>query len=91
MVESGATWRSISVADTGRKRYGYRLAGSDYTPRLIDERLKRLFAQLPAILVTGPRATGKTTSAERQANTVVRLDRPAEAVAFEADPDAALR
>jgi uncharacterized protein len=41
--------------------------------------------------VTGPRATGKTTSAERHANTVVRLDRAAEAVAFQADPDAALR
>jgi predicted AAA+ superfamily ATPase len=58
---------------------------------LVDERLERLFAQLPAILVTGPRATGKTTTAERHANTVVRLDRAAEAVAFEADPDAALR
>jgi predicted AAA+ superfamily ATPase len=41
-------------------------------------------------MVTGPRATGKTTTAERLARSVVRLDRPAEAVAFEADPDAAL-
>lgn len=41
--------------------------------------------------MTGPRATGKTTTAERLANTVVQLDRAAEAVAFEADPDAALR
>ena len=64
---------------------------TDYTSRLIDGRLERLFAQLPAILLTGPRATGKTTTAERHANTVVRLDRAAEAVAFEADPDAALR
>lgn len=64
--------------------------GADYAPRLIDGRLERLFGQLPAILVTGPRATGKTTSAERHSRTVVRLDRAAEAVAFEADPDAAL-
>jgi uncharacterized protein len=64
---------------------------ADYTPRLIDRRLARLFAQLPAILVTGPRATGKTTTAARHARTVVRLDRAAEAVAFQADPDAALR
>jgi uncharacterized protein len=64
---------------------------ADYTPRLIDSRLARLFAQLPAILVTGPRATGKTTTAARHARTVVRLDRAAEAVAFQADPDAALR
>jgi predicted AAA+ superfamily ATPase len=41
--------------------------------------------------VTGPRAAGKTTSAARLATTVVRLDRAAEAVAFQADPDAALR
>lgn len=41
--------------------------------------------------MTGPRATGKTTTAERHVNTVVRLDRAAEAVAFEADPDVALR
>ncbi len=41
--------------------------------------------------MTGPRATAKTTSAERHSKTVVRLDRAAEAVAFEADPDAALR
>jgi predicted AAA+ superfamily ATPase len=67
------------------------VAIADYTPRLIDSRLAQLFAQLPAILVTGPRATGKTTTAARHARTVVRLDRAAEAVAFEADPDAALR
>jgi hypothetical protein len=41
--------------------------------------------------VIGPRAAGKTTTAEQHARTVVRLDRRAEAVAFEADPDAALR
>ncbi len=40
--------------------------------------------------MTGPRATGKTTSGARLARTVVRLDRPAEAAAFLADPDVAL-
>jgi len=44
----------------------------------------------PAVLVVGPRASGKTTTARRYAASVVRLDRPAEAAAFEADPDAAL-
>lgn len=39
----------------------------------------------------GPRACGKTTTAARYAKTLVRLDRPAEAAAFRADPDAALR
>jgi predicted AAA+ superfamily ATPase len=62
-----------------------------YTPRLVDRLLKELMTQLPALLITGPRATGKTTSLRRYAATVVRLDRPAEAAAFRADPDAALR
>jgi predicted AAA+ superfamily ATPase len=62
-----------------------------YTERLVDARLRRLFAELPAILLTGPRATGKTTTAARLAETIVRLDRAADAAAFEADPDAALR
>jgi predicted AAA+ superfamily ATPase len=66
------------------------MASLDYTPRLIDTRLEELFEQLPAILLTGPRATGKTTTAQRHAKTIVRLDRAAEAVAFQADPDAAL-
>ena len=63
---------------------------SGYVERLIDARLRRLFGELPAILITGPRATGKTTTAARLAETVVRLDRAADAAAFEADPDAAL-
>lgn len=48
-------------------------------------------ASLPALLIVGPRASGKTTTARRQARTVVRLDREAEAGAFRADPDVALR
>ncbi len=62
-----------------------------YLPRLVDARLDELFAQLPAVLLVGPRAAGKTTSAERRATTVVRLDSEAQAAAFRADPDAALR
>jgi hypothetical protein len=42
-------------------------------------------------MITGPRAVGKTTTAKRLAQTVVRLDQPAQAAAFQADPDAALR
>ncbi len=67
------------------------LAFVDYVPRLVDRLIDRLLTELPAIFITGPRATGKTTTAVRRSATVVRLDREAEAVAFEADPDAALR
>jgi uncharacterized protein len=62
-----------------------------YTPRLIDDWLRELFAELPALLITGPRAAGKTTTAGRLAATVVHLDQPAEAEPFRDDPDAALR
>lgn len=48
-------------------------------------------AELPAVMVTGPRAAGKTTSARRLADHVLRLDDPAVAAAVRADPDAALR
>lgn len=62
-----------------------------YTPRLVDNLIVELLAHLPALFIVGPRAAGKTTTAARHAKTVVRLDREAEAVAFRADPDAALR
>jgi uncharacterized protein len=58
---------------------------------LADARLEELFSELPALLVVGPRATGKTTTARRYARSVVRLDREAESGAFRADPDVALR
>jgi predicted AAA+ superfamily ATPase len=62
-----------------------------YVPRLADAFVGELFEELPALLITGPRATGKTTTARRHAATVVRLDAEAEARAFHDDPDAALR
>lgn len=62
-----------------------------YLPRSIEPLLAELLEELPALLVVGPRASGKTTTASRHVTTIVRLDRPAEAAAFRADPDAALR
>jgi hypothetical protein len=62
-----------------------------YVPRLADDVLARLLSDLPAILVTGPRACGKTTTAARLARTLIRLDRPEEAAVVAADPDAILR
>lgn len=62
-----------------------------YRERTIDGVLRRLLSDLPALLIVGPRAAGKTTTASRLARTVVRLDRSVEAAAFRADPDVALR
>lgn len=62
-----------------------------YRRRAHDALLQELLSELPAVLLIGPRASGKTTTALRHAASVVRLDRPAEAAAFRADPDAALR
>ena len=64
---------------------------SEYRRRLLDPLIETLQTGLPALMLVGPRAVGKTTTAARHARTIVRLDRPAEAIAFRADPDAALR
>jgi predicted AAA+ superfamily ATPase len=58
---------------------------------MLDGLLAELLAELPAVMVTGPRAGGKTTTAARHAASVVRLDRVLEVEAFRADPDVALR
>lgn len=63
----------------------------EYLQRSVDGLLRSLMDEHPALLVVGPRAAGKTTTAIRHAATVVRLDDPAAAAAFRADPDAALR
>jgi len=62
-----------------------------YLPRLLDPVLQQLLTQVPAVLITGPRATGKTTTAQSLARTVIRLDRPSEAAVARADPDVLLR
>ncbi len=61
-----------------------------YVPRLVDPQLRSLLAALPAVMLVGPRACGKTTSAARLVASTVRLDRPYDAAAFQRDPDAAL-
>ncbi len=66
------------------------MAAAEYRPRLIDGLIAELLVELPAVMVTGPRAAGKTTTAARHAASIVRLDRPAEAAVFRADPDVAL-
>ena len=62
-----------------------------YLPRLADGPIADLLAVFPALLVTGPRSIGKTTTALRQARSVLRMDRPLEARVAREDPDALLR
>jgi predicted AAA+ superfamily ATPase len=64
---------------------------TDYVQRLLDPFIADVLGELPAVLLVGARAVGKTTTAVRHARDVVRLDREAEAAAFRADPDVALR
>jgi predicted AAA+ superfamily ATPase len=52
--------------------------------------LNDLLQELPAVMLVGPRAVGKTTLASRVARTVVPLDDLVQAAAFRADADAAL-
>ena len=61
-----------------------------YLPRLADALLDEFLAEVPAVLVVGPRASGKTTTALRRAKSVLRLGERAQAQAVAADPDAVL-
>lgn len=61
-----------------------------YRPRLVESLLDELLMALPAVLLVGPRASGKTTTALRRAGTALRLDLPAVAAAVDNDPDAVL-
>ena len=61
-----------------------------YTPRFVDGLLDDLLSELPAVMITGPRACGKTTTAARRSQTTVRLDEPNQAAAFRFAPDAVL-
>ncbi len=49
-----------------------------YLPRIVEHELDALLDGLPAIAIEGPKAVGKTRTAERRAGTVRRLDDPAD-------------
>lgn len=63
---------------------------TSYVPRLADSLIEELLEDVPAVMILGARASGKTTTAGRLAKSVVRLDRAEEAAPFHAAPDAAL-
>lgn len=59
-------------------------AREGYLPRLVDEALAAAVASAPAVVIDGPRAVGKTTTARRLARSVVML--PRDLGALSADP-----
>jgi uncharacterized protein len=61
-----------------------------YIRRLVDSLLDDLAHSVPGVLLVGPRAAGKTTTAKRRANTVLSLGKSTDAAITRADPDAAL-
>lgn len=62
-----------------------------YRRRMADAYLTDLLAVFPAVMITGPRAAGKTTTAAQHVSQIDRLDEPGVAATYHADPDAALR
>lgn len=59
----------------------------EYERRLIDDSLDELFAQLPAILLDGPKAVGKTRTASQRAATIKRLDTDSGLLTSKADSE----
>jgi uncharacterized protein len=62
-----------------------------YVRRIIDNELDELFGQIPAIAIDGPKAVGKTTTAEQRVLGLLRLDSKANREAVHADPGLLLR
>jgi uncharacterized protein len=58
---------------------------------MADAYLADLLGAFSAVMITGARATGKTTTAAQHVAQIDRLDQPGVADAYRADPDAALR
>jgi predicted AAA+ superfamily ATPase len=62
-----------------------------YRRRLIDDVLDEVFSDLPAVLLDGPKAVGKTTTALQRAKTVKEMDRPGDRNLAEADSESLTR
>lgn len=61
-----------------------------YLPRAADAVLDEMIGDHPAVLITGPRAAGKTTTAARRAAATIQLANDREREAFSADIEAGL-
>lgn len=62
----------------------------EYEPRIIDGPLRNNFKELPAILIEGAKAVGKTATASQLANTIFSLDNPQIKLLLENNPDVIL-
>ena len=58
-----------------------------YARRILDDELDDLFPQLSAIAIDGPKAVGKTTTAEQRVDGLLRLDARANRESIQADPE----
>ena len=58
-----------------------------YQPRIVDDDLNVLTEGLPAVVIEGPRAVGKTETALRRARTVHRLDDSRQLAIVSGDPE----
>ena len=47
----------------------------NYRRRIVDDEMDYLLTELPALLLDGPKAVGKTETARQRAKTFVRLNR----------------
>jgi hypothetical protein len=54
----------------------------DYLPRIVDTLLKERLHAIGAVLVAGPKWCGKTTTAEQQAKSVLKLQDPDKTKAY---------
>ena len=61
-----------------------------YHTRVVDGELDELLAELPAVLIEGPKGVGKTFTAEQRARAVIRLDERAQREIAAANPAHAL-
>jgi predicted AAA+ superfamily ATPase len=69
-----------------RRRYSGRVSTPAYVRRLVDDQLDELLPHLPAIALDGPKAVGKTRTAQQRSASVLRLDQPVERELLAADP-----
>ncbi len=58
-----------------------------YRPRIADEHLRQMLSARGAVIIKGARSIGKTTTAEQQARSVLRLEYEADREMLRRDPD----